>query len=76
MIKKVLFPKPKGKSWQTSKLYNVYFGMGFPVSGLRLVHAVVGRKNVRICLPVCKRKFTIKRKVWDGLNPMDRELVA
>ena len=76
MTKKIILPKPEGKSWKTSKIYNVYFGMGFPVSGLRLVHAIVGRKYVRICLPVCKRKFKVKRRDWDNLDPRDRSLMT
>ena len=33
-----------------------------PVGGERLVWAVVGRKWVRICLPVCNTKFRISDK--------------
>ena len=36
-----------------------------PVSGGRICWAVVGRKHVRICLPVCNTRFRMTRDQWD-----------
>lgn len=66
--------KPKGKTWRTAKAFSVDFtsiylrgiNKRLPVSGGRIVWAVVGYKHVRICLPVCNTKFRMKRAEWDA----------
>ena len=46
-------PKPKEATWSTAKLYRVdLYNVKWPRSGTRLVWAVVGRKWVRICIPI------------------------
>ena len=65
--------KPQGKTWRTAKAFSVDFtsiylrkiNQRLPVSGGRIVWAVVGRKHVRICLPVCNTKFRMRRSEWD-----------
>ena len=65
--------KPKGKTWRTAKAFSVDFtsiylrgiAKNLPVSGGRIVWAVVGHKHVRICLPVCNTKFRMRRSDWD-----------
>lgn len=65
--------KPHGKSWRTAKAYDVDFtsiylrgiNQRLPVSGGRMVWAVVGRKHVRICTPVTNIKFRMRRSEWD-----------
>ena len=65
--------KPHSKSWRTAKAYYVDFtsiylrkiNQRLPVSGGRICWAVVGRKHVRICLPVCNTKFRMRRSEWD-----------
>ena len=73
MKRTTLATKPKGKTWRTAKAFNVDFtsiylrkiNQRLPVSGGRLVWAVVGRKHVRICLPVSNTKFRMRRSEWD-----------
>ena len=65
--------KPVEATWRTAKLHSVDFTTiyvrqickSLPVGGERLVWAVVGRKWVRICLPVCNTKFRMRRQDWD-----------
>ena len=64
----MITPKPQEKTWDSAKLYKVdFFDVRFPVSGTRLVWAVVGRKWVRICLPIVLKKFRVSRKLWDEI---------
>ena len=64
----MLTPKPPEKTWDNAKLYLVdFYDMRLPVSGTRLVWAVVGRKWVRICTPIQNKKFRIKRDEWDKM---------
>ena len=44
-------------------MYNVKW----PRSGTRLVWAVVGRKWVRICIPIELIKFRMRRDEWDAI---------
>ena len=61
--------RPIGKVWESAKLYSVSFNdTRLPVSGGRLAWVKVGRKNVKICIPITNRKFTIKKADWDNLN--------
>ena len=63
--------KPKGKilAHRASVLFSVDFttiylrkiNQRLPVSGGRICWAVVGRKHIRICLPVCNTRFRITR---------------
>ena len=65
--------KPKAKSWRTAGAYWVDFtsiymrkiNQRLPVSGGRICWVVVGRKHVRICLPVCNTRFRMTRDQWD-----------
>ena len=65
--------KPVEAPWRTAKLYSVDFTTlymlqrckSLPVGGKRIVSAEVGRKWVRICLPVCNTKFCMRRQAWD-----------
>ena len=65
--------KPQGKTWRTARAYSVDFtsiylrkiNQRLPVSGGRICWAVVGRKHVRICLPICNVKFRMTRDQWD-----------
>ncbi len=65
--------KPKAKSWRTAKAFSVDFttiylrkiNQRLPVSGGRICWAVVGRKHVRICLPVCNTRVRMTRDRWD-----------
>lgn len=65
--------KPVEATWRTAKLHTVDFTTiymrqickSLPVGGERIVWAVVGRKWVRICLPVCNTKFRMRRQDWD-----------
>ena len=38
---------------------------GCPCRGVRICWAVVGRKHVRIRLPVCNTRFRMTREQWD-----------
>jgi len=61
--------KPKEAAWDNAKLYRVdFFDMRLPVSGTRLVWAVVGYKWVRICTPVQNKKFRMRRSEWDKMS--------
>ena len=65
--------KPKAQSWRTAKPFSVDFtsiylrkiNQRLPISGGRICWAVVGRKHVRICLPVCNTRFRMTREQWD-----------
>ena len=65
--------KPKAKSWRNAQAFSVDFttiymrkiNQRLPVSGGRICWAVVGRKRVRICLPVCNTRFRMTRDQWD-----------
>jgi len=62
-------PKPKEATWNTAKLFRVdFYDMRLPVSGTRLVWAVVGRKWVRICTPIQNKKFRMRRGEWDKMS--------
>lgn len=62
-------PKPKEATWDTAKLFRVdFYDMRLPVSGTRLVWAVVGRKWVRICTPIQNKKFRLRRGEWDKMS--------
>ena len=61
-------PKPKEATWSTAKLYKVdLYNVKWPRSGTRLVWAIVGRKWVRICVPVELIKFRMRRDEWDAI---------
>ena len=61
-------PKPKEATWSTAKLYKVdLYNVKWPRSGTRLVWAVVGRKWVRICIPIELIKFRMRRDEWDAI---------
>jgi len=61
-------PKPKEATWSTAKLYRVdLYNVKWPRSGTRLVWAVVGRKWVRICIPIELIKFRMRRDEWDAI---------
>ena len=61
--------RPKEAAWDNAKLYRVdFFDMRLPVSGTRLVWAVVGYKWVRICTPVQNKKFRMRRGEWDKMS--------
>ncbi len=61
--------KPKEAAWDNAKLYRVdFFDMRLPVSGTRLVWAVVGYKWVRICTPIQNKKFRMRRGEWDKMS--------
>jgi len=61
-------PKPKEATWNTAKLYRVdFYDMRLPVSGTRLVWAVVGRKWVRVCTPIQNKKFRMRVSEWDKM---------
>ena len=65
--------RPKEATWDNAKLYRVdFFDMRLPVSGTRLVWAVVGYKWVRICTPIQNKKFRVRRGEWDK---MSRQLI-
>ena len=65
--------RPKEAAWDNAKLYRVdFFDMRLPVSGTRLVWAVVGYKWVRICTPVQNKKFRMRRGEW---NKMSTQLI-
>ena len=65
--------RPKEAAWDNAKLYRVdFFDMRLPVSGTRLVWAVVGYKWVRICTPIQNKKFRVRRGEWDK---MSRQLI-
>ena len=62
-------PRPKEATWDNAKLYRVdFYDLRLPVSGTRLVWAVVGRKWVRICTPVQNKKFRVRRGEWDKMS--------
>lgn len=62
-------PKPKEATWDNAKLYRVdFYDMRLPVSGTRLVWAVVGYKWVRICTPIQNKKFRLRRGEWDKMS--------
>ena len=61
--------RPKEAAWDNAKLYRVdFFDMRLPVSGTRLVWAVVGYKWVRICTPIQNKKFRMRRGEWDKMS--------
>lgn len=61
--------RPKEATWDNAKLYRVdFFDMRLPVSGTRLVWAVVGYKWVRICTPIQNKKFRVRRGEWDKMS--------
>ena len=61
-------PKPKEATWSTAKLYRVdLYNVKWPRSGTRLVWAVVGRKWVRICIPIELIKFRMRRDECDAI---------
>ena len=61
--------RPKEATWDNAKLYRVdFFDMKLPVSGTRLVWAVVGYKWVRICTPIQNKKFRVRRGEWDKMS--------
>ena len=61
--------RPKEATWDNAKLYRVdFYDLQLPVSGTRLVWAVVGHKWVRICTPVQNKKFRVRRGEWDKMS--------
>ena len=65
--------KPRAKSWRTAKAFSVDFttiylrkiNQRLTVSAARIGWVVVGRKRVRICLPVWNTRFRMTRDQWD-----------
>ena len=69
LTKEMTIPRPKEATWDNAKLYRVdFYDLRLPVSGTRLVWAVVGRKWVRICTPVQNKKFRVRRGEWDKMS--------
>jgi hypothetical protein len=69
-----MLPRPFEATWKTAKLYRVYFSdTRWPVSGQRMVWAVVGRKWVRVVTPITKTKFKMRRSEWDNIT--DKEMI-
>ena len=61
-------PKPTEATWQNAELYRVdMYNVKWPRSGTRLVCAVVGRKWVRVCIPIELIKFRMSRNEWDAI---------
>ena len=67
--------KPRGARWATARLiyadlttaYLRGINQRLPLAGGRLLWAVVGRKWVRCCAPVCNTKFKLRRSEWDQI---------
>ena len=61
-------PKPTEATWQNAELYRVdLYNVKWPRSGTRLVWAVVGRKWVRVCIPIELIKFRMSRNEGDAI---------
>ena len=61
-------PRPVEATWSNAKLYRVdLYNVKWPRCGTRLVWAVVGRKWVRVCIPIELIKFRMSRNEWDRL---------
>jgi hypothetical protein len=59
-------PRPVEAIWSNAKLYRVdLYNVKWPRCGTRLVWAVVGRKWVRVCIPIELIKFRMSRNEWD-----------
>ena len=59
-------PRPVEATWSNAKLYRVdLYNVKWPRCGTRLVWAVVGRKWVRVCIPIELIKFRMSRNEWD-----------
>ena len=62
-------PRPHEATWANAKLYQVrLMDAKYPVCGTRMVWAVVGHKWVRVCTPIQKDKFRMRRSEWDALE--------
>jgi len=61
-------PRPVEATWSNAKLYKVdLYNVKWPRCGTRLVWAVVGRKWVRVCIPIELIKFRMSRNEWDRI---------
>lgn len=61
-------PRPVEATWSNAKLYRVdLYNVKWPRCGTRLVWAVVGRKWVRVCIPIELIKFRMSRNEWDAI---------
>ena len=61
-------PRPVEATWSKAKLYRVaLYNVKWPRSGTRLVWAVVGRKWVRVCIPIELIKFRMRKDEWDAI---------
>ena len=61
-------PRPVEATWSKAKLYRVdLYIVKWPRCGTRLVWAVVGRKWVRVCIPIELIKFRMSRNEWDRI---------
>ena len=61
-------PRPVEATWSNAKLYRVdLYNVKWPRCGTRLVWAVVGRKWVRVCIPIELIKFRMSRNEWDRI---------
>jgi len=61
-------PRPVEATWSNAKLYRVdFYNVKWPRCGTRLVWAVVGRKWVRVCIPIELIKFRMSRNEWDRI---------
>ena len=61
-------PRPVEATWPNAKLYRVdLYNVKWPRCGTRLVWAVVGRKWVRVCIPIELIKFRMSRNEWDRI---------
>ena len=61
-------PRPVEATWSKAKLYKVdLYNVKWPRCGTRLVWAVVGRKWVRVCIPIELIKFRMRRDEWDTI---------
>ena len=61
-------PRPVEATWAKAKLYRGdLYNVKWPRSGTRLVWAVVGRKWVRVCIPIELIKFRMRRDEWDAI---------
>ena len=61
-------PSPVEAPWAKAKLYRVdLYNVKWPRCGTRLVWAVVGRKWVRVCIPIELIKFRMRRDEWDAI---------
>ena len=60
--------QPTEATWANAQLYRCdLYDTRYPVSGTRLVWAVVGRKWVRLCTPIQHQKWRIRRDDWDKM---------